>query len=894
MTLTPGARVGAYEVQSLIGAGGMGEVYRATDAKLGRAVALKVLPESFALDPDRLARFRREAQVLASLNHPGIAAIYGLEESDGTQALVMELVDGPTLADRIAHGPLPLDEAVPIARQIADALETAHDQGIVHRDLKPSNIKVRADGTAKVLDFGLAKALEPKGAPAASLHESPTITSPALVTGVGVLLGTVAYMSPEQAKGKTADKRSDIWAFGCVLYEMLTGRRAFEGDDVTDTIAAVVSKDPAWEALPPDVPAAVRRALKRCLAKERHRRLSDISDVRLELDEHEIDASDAPRRYGQRRTLIPLLAAVLLSLIAGGSLVWLAAVREPDGLPRHVLRLDLGLPPGQRFAVHREDADFAVSPDGSRIAFSAEADDGLRRLYVRTLADDRTVPLVGSQGARSAFFSPDSRWVGFFADAGQGGLGLKKAAIDGTVVVPLFERTGGSRGGNWTDDGAIVFADGAGNAGLKRVSDAGGEPEVLAVPNRDAGETAYGWPDALPGGRRVIFSIRMSDNRNRIAVRDLDTGLQRIIIEDGSHPRYVSTGHLIYGANNRLWTVPFDSAALAVAGSPTPLSDQPLIKPSGAVAFSVSRTGTLVYMSGTMPEAGRVLSWLDRAGREELIPAPVRAYFYPRISPDGGRVALDTRDQLSDIWIWDFARRVLTRFTDDPGPDSYPVWSRDGKRIAWGSSGALYSRPSDGSRPPDRLTPVSEETTDLQPYSITPDDAQLLLRADGIAVFSIAQRTSTQIVPRTERPLNAEFSPDGKWIAYESVENSRREVFVRPFPGADPVRWQVSAVGGAHPVWSRDGRELFYVEPTGALMSVPVRTQNRFEFDSAVTILKNFPGIQGITGRPYDVAPDGRFLIIKEASLSASRPNEVRLRVIVNWTEELKRLVLAN
>jgi len=641
LPLTPGTRLGIYEITVLLGEGGMGQVYRATDTTLSRQVAIKILPDAFAANPERLARFEREAKMLASLNHPNIAAIYAVDKSGGLHALVMELVEGDDLSQRISRSAIPLDEALPIAKQIAEALEAAHEQGIIHRDLKPANIKVRADGTVKVLDFGLAKAMEPTGAMAASNSMSPTITTPAM-TQAGIILGTAAYMSPEQARGRTVDKRADIWAFGCVLYEMLTGRPAFsKGTSTADILAAILEREPEWKALPAAVPSTVARLLRRCLEKDPRRRLRDIGDIRLDLDE----ASTAPpvnvtRRAPGRaivRSLVTAAILVALAVIAFAirSLTRVATVPQPT------MRFTLVPPVDQPFSLSEADRDFVISRDGTRLVY-VSGNDG--KLMVRAIDRLDAVRLGNVTGARSPFLSPDGQWVGFFV--GVSSTELKKISMTGGPAISLCRGPGGARGAAWGQDDTIVFSTQAGK--LLRVRASGGEPTVLSTPDSARGETGHIFPSFLPGGQTVLFTVtNVGDplDNGQIVALDLKTGRRKVLLSGGSQPEYVETGYLVYGVTGALRAVRFNPATLDVMGDPVLVVDHvTTIATTGAGEFSLSASGALVYLPGGVIGTARSLVWVDRDGREEPVGAPPRMYSYSRISPDGSRVALELRD----------------------------------------------------------------------------------------------------------------------------------------------------------------------------------------------------------------------------------------------------------
>ena len=901
MPIGPGSRLGPYEVTALIGEGGMGKVWRAHHTALKRDDALKVLPDAFASDPDRLARFRREAQVLASLNHPNIAHVYGLEQSDGVQALVMELVEGPTLADRIAQGPIPVDEALPIAKQIAEALEAAHERGIIHRDLKPANIKLRPDGTVKVLDFGLAKALEPASGTHIDATASPTITSPAMMTNVGTLLGTAAYMSPEQAKGRSADKRSDVWAFGAVLFEMLTGRRAFAGTEVSEVLASVLAREPDWTLLPPRLSPTVSTYIKRCLHKDLKQRIGEVQSIRLALEgvfdggaETSVSTSTARAGAGTgwQRALLWALAGVL----AGSLLVWAVMRREPAS-SESITRFAVPLAANESFTgIGRHLV--ALSPKGTHVAYIAN--DGLS---LRPLDQLQATRIPGTDGAREPFFAPDGQWIGFFA-GGQ----LKRVSLTGGTPVPL-----GAMpipwGASWGADGMILL--GQGPKGIVRMPAAGGEPEMLiSVEN---GEVATS-PQMLPGGEWVLFTLRPAGvsqwDQAQIVVQSVATRERRVLVEGGREGRYLATGHLVYARAEGLLAVPFDLGARHVVGGPVPLvQDLASVSAFGSAQFSIADNGSLVYLPvGANPQAARrTLVWVDRQGRETPLAVSPRGYVYPRVSPDGTRVALDVRDPAPDIWIWDLGRDTLTRLTFDPGSDRSPAWFPDGRRLAFssqrdGSAGNLFWQSADGTGAAERL---AEANRDVFPTSVSPDGSQILVNvATGGATGAQAENDDIAVVSREgrEMPLlatmfgerNAEVSPDGRWMAYESDESGREEIYVRPFPDVQGGRWQVSTGGGRQPVWARGGRELFYLMPQGRIMSVPIQSGPSFVAGNPQRVVDG-PYVAPNAGRTYDVSPNGdRFLMIKDAASTDDTSAPPSIIVVQGWFEELKRRVPVN
>jgi serine/threonine-protein kinase len=919
LALNPGTRLGPFEITAPLGVGGMGEVYRATDTNLKRQVAIKVLPASVASDPERLTRFQREAEVLAALNHPNIAHIHGLEKSDGTIALVMELVEGPTLADRIAKGAIPIDEAVPIAKQIADALEAAHDQGIVHRDLKPANVKVREDGTVKVLDFGLAKALEPAGATSASVSISPTITSPAM-TQAGVILGTAAYMAPEQARGKAIDKRADIWAFGCVLFEMLTSRRAFAGEDTTDTLAFVITKEPDWSLLPSGTPAAIRKLLTRCLQKDRSRRLRDMGDVRLDLDEAtgEADAngstSSGPTQSPhtlRRRVFIGIgIAIASMALGAGATAVWRPQTHAP------LQRTTIDLAEHVTYSNVTGFGGIAISPDGTHIAYPA-IENGKRLLYLRSVDQLESRPIPDTDNAANPFFSYDGQWIGFFAYEGSSRASnkLKKVAIRGGPPVSICDAVV-PPGGSWGPDDTIVFATGSNGTGpvsLLQVPAAGGTPKPLLVPDPTKNKRGFAWPDVLPGGKAVLVSATTSASASfgdgHIAILSLENGTVRTILDHGFHARYVPTGHIVYMVDGHLMAVPFDVKRLEVTGAPVPLVEGVHVNTSvGEASFAVSPTGLLIYAPGSAVSAvaERTLVWVDRQGHEQPIAAATpHAYVSSRLSPDGLRSALDARDQENDIWTFDIVRGTTTRFTFSSGADNNPVWTPDGRRIAFASdrdhagTTNLYIAAADNSGQPARLT--SHDTNNQYPTGFSPDGKTLVFMEDdpktGYDLYSVTVDGDHRVTPLLHTSfteVNGVVSPGGQWLAYQSNESGSSQIYVRPFPnvGTGGLH-QVSTNGGTRPVWARNGRELFYMSGNGptAIMAVPVELGTNFVAGTPQRLFDG-PYYIGAIGVTYDVSLDGkRFLMIKNGPTSASSSALSQFVFVNNWFDELKRLL---
>jgi Tol biopolymer transport system component len=897
MSLRPGTFVGHYEILSALGAGGMGEVYRARDTQLGRDVAVKVLPEAVAADPDRVARFQREAQLLATLNDPHIAAIYGVAEAPACRAIVLELVEGPTLEDRIQTGSLRIDEALVIGRQIAEALEAAHARGVVHRDLKPANVKVTADGRVKVLDFGLAKLVNEE-APSGSLTMSPTLSAHA--TLAGVILGTAAYMSPEQARGKAVDRRTDIWAFGCVLFEMLAGKRAFAaGDTVSDVVAAILRSDPDWSALPAGTPAAIRRLLSRCLTKDPHERLHDIADARLEIRDALVGAEERtefPRRSGPDRlawTLVAMLGIASLTLAA--LVAW--AITSADPEPR-VYRSVL-IPPG-RMGFTNFGGRLALSPDGRRVAFAADGSDGRLQLWIRQLDVPDERPLPGTDGATSPFWSPDSAHVGFIVEGT-----LKRVPASGGPVQTLTTGAG-SGGGTWNRDNVILFAHET-DGRIHRISAAGGSATpVTTVDSSRAGIERHFGPYFLPDGRHFLFRIAGSAgpasaefvNRGAggIFVASIEAPGQTRVLERATTALFAN-GWLLFVRGGTLMAQRFDPERLATSGEPMPLTEELQLgpPPSFTGAFSASTTGVLVYQAGAAPTSRLV--WLNRDGKETGVLGDEAQYGYLQLSPDARRALVSVRDSTTarnrDVWIYDVARGIRTRFTTDPGDEFAPVWSADGSRVVYAGSGSagldLFEKKASGDGKETLLTQTPGPRAAEIPASWSPNGRFVLYRTaapfSDLHVLSLdGERRATPVGNTRFREQDGEFSPDGRWIAYSSDETGRLEVYLMPF-GTEGGKIPVSSAGGELARWRPDGEELFYVAPDNRLMSVAVhnRANGALDLDQPQPLFA-MNLVRG-TSFPYAVTDDGRFLVITPGRNAAPLP----ITLLVNWPGTLKQ-----
>jgi len=907
MALNIGTRLGTYEVFSAIGAGSMGEVYRARDTKLGRDVALKILPDAFVADPERLARFDREAKTLASLNHPNIAQIYGFEESGGTRALVMELVAGEDLSQRIALGPILLADALAMAKQIADALEAAHEQGIVHRDLKPANIKVRDDGTVKVLDFGLAKALDAGSKDPAymDLMNSPTMTRLRQGYGVaggepgteaGIILGTAAYMSPEQARGKVVDKRADIWAFGCVVYETLTGKRAFEGETLTDVLAAVVKNDPDWNALAPDTPRLVRSLLRRCLQKDPGKRLHDIADARIEIQEAMVEpkvpslATPERRRAARWTVALPWIVTAVLALASGG-----AYVRR---VPVDQAATKLSVLPPENAAISSASAP-AISPDGRRLAFVAKDLAGKTMLWVRPLDSLAAQPLLGTEDADQPFWSPNNRFLAFFS---QGRLrkidasgGAPQTVCDVTINATTY-------GGTWNADGVILFASSS-LGPIQSVPDGGGQPRPATAVDRTRQERGHVFPHFLPDGRHFLYLAQSgAREQSGVYVGSLGSSETKRILNLESEVRYAAPGYVLFVQGGTIMARPFDADRLALGGDPSPIADRVVFDRTFADAmFSVSDNGVLAYRSGGS-SATRQLQWFDRAGKPLNTVGAVGEYLNPELSADGRRIAVERIDPKGDrdIWLLESPAGTAQKFTFTPGDEYMPVWSPDGNRIVYAAT-----RPGTPGGPNVLYQKASSGVANENPlYNSSDAIAPAAWSSDGLIVFRRVVKGFNEawILPPLGDRVPFQFlqagnftramvqiSPHGKWAAYYSNETGRPEVYVQGFPKPAAPQ-QVSVDGGIQPRWSRDETELYYLGLDGRMMAVEVKSDAAGLRLGARKALFQTPQVGGARTilrfrQQYDVARDGRFLINVPVAEEASAP----MTIVQNWAAGLKK-----
>jgi Tol biopolymer transport system component len=873
VALASGSKFGPYDVITLVGAGGMGEVYRARDSRLNRDVALKVLLGSVAQDPARLSRFTREAQVLAALNHPQIGAIHGVEESDGVTALVLEYVEGQTLADRIARGPLPVNEAVPVALQIAQALEAAHEQGVIHRDLKPANIKLRPDGTVKVLDFGLAKTLESPVSGSAERLNSPTFTQQG--TAVGMILGTAAYMAPEQARGSSVDKRADIWAFGVVLYEMLTGRRPFDGATVTDTLAAVLTSEPDWGR----VPLELRPLVRRCLTKDVRQRLRDIGDARIALTE----PSSPALATGPRETNL-LFAWAIAAVLAGALVTSLWRGDRSQSAAAPLMRFNLPFDGG---------GPLALSSDGTRVAYVGEGPDHRSRILIRRLDQQQAVPVAGTEGAQLPFFSPDGQSLAFFADSK-----LKRVAIAGGSPIVVCDAPD-PRGGSWSDDGTIVFAPTTVSS-LVRVPAAGGVPTSLTALDSSRHEVTHRWPQVVGGGKGVLFTANTnlgSYENASIEVQSLRTRERKALVRHGYYGRYATSGHLLFIHHGVFTAVPLDLDRLTIIGPAISVLENVSAAPGvGFADVATAENGMLVYVEAQNLQF--TVAWWDAAGRVTPLRLGEGNQWDPRLSPDGRRLAFVTgRSGDDELWVAELDRGTTTRLTFSAGSDVFPEWAPDGMHLVFsserhGGPANLYWIRADGGGEAIRLT---HSATAQHATSFAPDGKHLLFSEEAppnqsnvltLALDQIASDHPTISAPEAvvATPFNemeAVFSPDARWVAYVSDESGQNEVYVRPFQHGSG-KWTVSAGGGVHPAWSRRTSELFYLNSEGLMVANYTATGSTF--------VAQRPRIWAKIGSlvDYDLASDGRRVVV--ARHESERPNSPpQLTFLLNFFGELRR-----
>jgi serine/threonine-protein kinase len=906
MTLSPGTRLGPYEILSVVGSGGMGEVYRARDTRLDRIVAVKVLPEAFLQDPGRRQRLEHEARAVSSLSHPHICALHDIGHQDGTDFLVLEYLEGETLAERLRRGPLPLEQVLRLGMEVAGALDAAHRRGIVHRDLKPGNIMVTRTG-AKLLDFGLAKTAR---SPAADLAKTADETQALSLTREGAMLGTLPYMSPEQVDGKDVDPRSDIFSFGAVLYEMVTGQRAFPGKSHISVASAILEREPEpIHTLRRTTPPALDHVIRACLAKDPEDRWQTARDLLLELRwiaetaSHARTVAGVPSRHRARERVAWLVATgFAVSAILAMASLW----REDHGAAnRSVLRLSVALSPGKiidRFM----GAQLALSPDGMQIVVAEKDVSGAYRLAMRALDRSGFVPISGTETARVPVFSPDGRWIAFSA-----GGKLKKVEVAGGTPVTICNAPGPIRGMSWGDDGTIVAAFNDGAAGLVRVSSEGGAPIPVTELLRDSGETAHAWPQILPGGQAVLFMASGAGARDdsEVAVVSLNTGERKTVHRGGFFSRYLPSGHLVYLQQNTLWAALFDLRTLALTGAPQPVLEDVNGNFFAGGDVAVARTGTLVYVDSNLELSfPHLIWWLDGTGKIESLGMTPGLHENPRVSPDGWRLAFElaTGMERSDIWVRDLARDTTTRVTHLPGRNNWPVWTVDGKGIVFASdfqaASGMYWVRADGGGEAQLLSKASDDH--LWPSSFSPD-GKVLAYVRGAADFLHNDLWTASFEGGPEQPrlgtaeaflhspsneITPTFSPDGRWIAYSSNESGTRELYVRPFPGPGG-KSQISTGGGSHPVWSRVDRKLFFLTPDWRIMVVDY-TADGGTFSPGRPRVWSQERLLPLGGNyPYDLAPDGkRFAIVKDAGVQGQGPTD-GVTVLLHFLDELRRKV---
>jgi len=886
-----GALLSHYRLEEPIGAGGMGEVWRATDTALDRSVAVKILPEAFSEDPQRLARFEREARLLASLNHANIAVIHGLHHAGGIHFLAMELVTGQDLAQRIQRGAIPVEEALVIARQVAEGLEAAHESGVVHRDLKPANIQITPDGKVKILDFGLAKAFEAdSGSSQAGLSLSPTMTAAA--TQAGMIIGTAAYMSPEQARGRSVDRRADIWAFGCVLYEMLTGRRLFDGETVSDTLAGVLKTEPDMTALPSGTPPGIRNLLRRSLVKDPKQRLQAIGDARIAIEETlatparaDDTPGTAPLRRGSRTTE---RVAWLLAAALAGLCVMLALGRKPAGLGPAVVRTSINPPAKSRFdSTQSRSGSLSISPDGRHLTFSLQTMTGEQSLWIRSLDSFEARPLNGTRNATWPFWSPDSQQIAFFADGK-----LKRIDLTGSPAITICDARDG-RSGDWSRDGVIIFSPHP-TAPIHSVPAAGGQPQPVTALDEEHGETTHRWATFLPDGRHFIYmagihNAGIMSETNAVYLAELGKQERGRLLLARSNVAYAA-GHLLYVRDHVLLAQPFDVDRLELVGDASPIGEDVQYDAGFFRAvFAVSETGVVVYGTGATL-SGSILAWVGRDGKEIARVADLAAYDNLALAPDAKRVAFsltDTDSGTSDIWIQDLARGVRSRLTFGPFRQISPIWSPDGQQVAYAVSSLhddLFIRPANGGKDEELLrSEQDKEATDwsrdgryivYNQLDTTPSS-----RA-GVWILPLADRTKPHPFVDTEaKEEYGRLSPDGHWMLYTSDESGREEIYVAPFPGPGG-KWQVSLAGGTRGWWVGGGAEIVFLAPDRTLMSMAVRTTgSSFEADTSR------PLFRALLSGSIAVTSDGqRFLMGMRPEDDQTPP----LTLVTNWAGALK------
>ena len=905
MSLTIGEKLGNYKIVGPLGKGGMGEVYRALDTQLDREVAVKVLPQAMARDPERLARFDREAKILAALNHPNIAVIYGIVESPAGRALVMELVPGDTLGARIKQGPMPLDEALQVARQMAEALEAAHEKGVTHRDLKPGNVMITPTGLVKVLDFGLA-AMSAPAQPSIDPDNSPTLTMG--MTQAGAIMGTAAYMAPEQAAGVQVDRRADIWSYGVVLYEMLMGKRLFGGgESISHTLADVLRAPIDLEPIPA---GGVRKLLKRCLDRSLKTRLQSIAEARIAIDEivaNPESGTGSPAQAGSLPHKLPWIVAAALSLIA--ALVGTAWWRSSQPVEQALIRISGDLGPD---AIAGANLTVAISPDGKRIVYPVRS--GGKQLLATRLLDQATPTLLsGTDNATVPFFSPDGQWIGFGADGK-----LKKISVLGGAALTLCDAPS-LRGASWGADGNIIVALNSTPVGLSRVPDSGGQPQTLTKP-QDNGDTRQFWPHLLPDGNAVLFAGNSAGNWDTanvevLGLKDdgaLKIGEIKILVRGGYSPHYLppssgGVGHLVYLHEGVLLGVPFDPVKLELRGTPAPLVEDVAASPGqGGGQFDVSRTASLVYLAGKTSVTGVTLSWMDSSGKMEPLLAKPDRYTHPRFSPDGNLVALSmTTGKGYDLYVYDWRHDTMPRLTFNGANNVEAEWSPDGKHLVYDSNDGLWWVRADGGGEPQRLLEIKAASRTMNGFS--PDGKRVSYSVQDaetkMDTYTLPLDLTDPEHPKAGKPEvflrtpanedRARFSPDGRWMAYVSDESGTREVYVRPFPGPGG-KWQISSGGATGgPVWSRDGRQLFYGNPEFKIM-VSDYTAKGDSFSYSKPRVWADVALNGGNGlNPYfDIAPDGkRFAVIPKADAAQEKQGNLHATFLLNFADEVRRRV---